>query len=365
MPAAADETIHTAPPPRARLFRSAIAAGAVVLVGLAAGYGGWTLRPEAPRIVTRFALTLGDVLGGPGFHMVALSPDGRRLVYAASTGLYLRAFDKLDAAPIAGLQGATPARSPFFSPDGQWVGFWQDGQLKKVSVSGGAPVTICTIQSAPLGVTWAADNTILIGQGPGGIWRVSGDGGTPEPIVMIDAGQRAHGPQLLPDGRSVLFTLARNARTVDEAEIVVQSLESGTRKTLITGGTDARYVASGHLVYALRVRCSGFPSIPGRLPASAVDRCRWSMACGRKPALPALRNLRCRPTAHWRTCRTSVSRWRREPSRGPIARVAKKRLRPRRVRTSIRASPRTARVSRWISWTPIGTSGSGTSRAGR
>ena len=86
---------------------------------------------------------------------------------------------------------------------------------------------------------------------PAGIWRVSGNGGTPEPVVKIDSGQRAYGPQLLPDGRSLLFTLAQTA-SWDEAQIVVQSLDSGTRQPLIPGGTDGRYLPTGHLVYALR-----------------------------------------------------------------------------------------------------------------
>ena len=110
---------------------------------------------------------------------------------------------------------------------------------------------LCEWTPPPYGATWTGDNTILIGKGTDGIWRVSGNGGTPEQIIKVDAGQRVHGPQLLPDGRTVLFTLAQTA-SWDEAQIVVQSLDDGTRQTIITGGSDARYLPTGHLVYALR-----------------------------------------------------------------------------------------------------------------
>jgi DNA-binding winged helix-turn-helix (wHTH) protein/Tol biopolymer transport system component len=232
----------------------AVVITAGIMVALAAGYGGWMLKPDPPRAIARFGIPLADGLTftlGPSAPL-ALSPDGTRLAYTANARLYLRAGDQLEATPIPGVEspGLASARGPFFSPDGQWIGFWEAGQLKKVSVTGGAPVTICAISHPPYGATWADDNTILIGHGPRGIWRVSGNGGTPERIVTVEKGQRVHGPQLLPDGRSVLFTLAHTT-SWDEAQIVVQSLDSGTRRTVI-GGTDARYLSTGHLVYAMR-----------------------------------------------------------------------------------------------------------------
>jgi Tol biopolymer transport system component len=248
-----DAQTDATPALRVPLWRKAIPAAAVIIVGLAAGYGGWTLKPSAPRPVARFAINLteGDTFTA-GRNWVALSPDGTRLAYAANNRLYLLEKDQLTATPIAGGQTAVLAspRNPFFSPDGQSIGFWEAGQLKKVSVSGGAPVILCAISPPPFGATWATDNTILFGDGNTGIWRVSGNGGTAERIITVDAGQRTHGPQLLPDGRTVLFTLAQSA-SWDEAQIVVQSLDGGTRKTVIGGGTDGRYLATGHLVYAL------------------------------------------------------------------------------------------------------------------
>ena len=117
-------------------------------------------------------------------------------------------LDQLEAVPIRGTEGTGERESPFFSPDGQWIGFWQSEQFKKVSITGGAPVVLCSARN-PWGASWTAENTILYGQGAEGIWRVSGDGGKPENVVKVDADQIASGPQLLPGGRAILFTLAR------------------------------------------------------------------------------------------------------------------------------------------------------------
>jgi serine/threonine-protein kinase len=238
---------------RPRVAWSTIAAGVLVIAvaAAAAGYAAWRLKPDPPRAIARFAITLpaDQQFSFAGRHMIAISPSGTYIAYSANNELYLRRLDQLDAVPIRGTSGG--GRSPFFSADGQWLGFWHDGSLKKVSVSGGAPVVICAADN-PWGASWGPDNMILVGQGPNGIVRVSGDGGKTETLIRMKSPESAHGPQLLPDGRNVLFTLASNpVGTWNDATIVVQSLDTGARKTLIRGGTDARYVDSGHIVYAL------------------------------------------------------------------------------------------------------------------
>jgi eukaryotic-like serine/threonine-protein kinase len=251
---------------RVPMWRRVLPAAAVIILGLAAGYAGWALKRPAPRPVTRYAITLneGDAFT-PGRTWMALSPDGTRMAYTANDRMYLLARDRLNATPIAGGGTAmlSSARNPFFSPDGLWVGFWEAGQLKKVSVSGGAPFALCPVSPPPYGASWAEDDTILFADGSTGIWRVSANGGTAERIITVDAGQRTHGPQLLPDGRTVLFTLAGSGDW-DEAQIMVQRLDRGTRKTLITG-TDARYLASGHLLYALGETMLAVPFDPTSL----------------------------------------------------------------------------------------------------
>ena len=143
--------------------------------------------------------------------------------------------------------------SPVFSPDSRSVAFWSsaDQTLKRVAVSGGAAVTICRADQ-PFGMSWGTDG-IVFGQANKGIMRVSANGGTPEVLVGVKDGEQAYGPQILPGGETVLFTLATGtaAERWDKAQIVTHSLRSGERKTLVDGGSDGRYVPTGHLVYAL------------------------------------------------------------------------------------------------------------------
>jgi len=234
--------------------RAALLSGlAAVLLAASTGAAIWFLKPTPLQPVSRFVITLpGDEqFSGFARHVVAVSPRGTHLVYVANNRLNLRALDQLNATPIEGTagQGGGAGRAPFFSPDGQWIGFWQSGELRKVAITGGAPVKLCAAV-APVSATWATDDTIVYDQGPLGIWRVSAQGGTPERVIVVDEKKEiAHGPQLLPGGRSVLFTLATSGGW-NEAQIVVQSLDSSERKVVVRGGRDARYVETGHLVYA-------------------------------------------------------------------------------------------------------------------
>ena len=235
-------------------WRKAVIAAAVIAVAVAATYAGLLLEPSPSAPITRSVITLsqGDVFTDGPSTALALSPDGTHLVYTARDRLYVRPLERLDAEPIPGIErpGLASPRSPFFSPDGRWIGFWEERLLKKVSVGGGAPVVLCELGPPPYGATWAADNTILVGYGLRGVLRVSADGGTCEPAISVGDGQRVHRPQLLPDGKTVLFTLAQSANW-DDAQVVAQSLVTGTRQ-IIVSGTDGRYLTTGHLVYALR-----------------------------------------------------------------------------------------------------------------
>jgi hypothetical protein len=176
---------------RSALHRVVLPLAAAVVTGALVGavaIRAW-IHPalSAPVPVTRLAIPIGSQsqFTSTGRHLIALSPDGTRLVYSANSQLYLRALDQLEAVPIRGTAGATgitSGRNPFFSPDGKWVGFWQDRKLKKVLADGGTPVDICEAEN-PWGATWATDNTIVYGAGPQGIYRVSANGGKPALIV--------------------------------------------------------------------------------------------------------------------------------------------------------------------------------------
>jgi serine/threonine protein kinase len=242
------------------LWRNRLAAGLVVaLIAAATGYAGWRLRPQpalSARPVARSFVNLlpNEQFSSPLDRVVALSPDGAHLAYTANRKLYLRKLDRLEPVAIGETEQQDVALGPdsigpqrvFFSPDGQWVGFWQRGQLRKMPVTGGASIPLGA-SSVPWGPSWGSDGTIVYGLGSGGIWRVPASGGAHENIIKVDEGQLAYGPQTLPGGQ-ILFTLAQGVEW-DDAQIVVQSLDTGARHVLVRG-RDARYVQTGHLVYA-------------------------------------------------------------------------------------------------------------------
>jgi eukaryotic-like serine/threonine-protein kinase len=165
--------------------------------------------------------------------------------------LYLRNLDEADARPILGTD-ENPS-SPFFSPDGEWIGYWStDGALKKIRVAGGTPVEL-TKAGNPLGVSRGRDDRIVYALNDG-IWRVSANGGAAEHLVKTAAGERVHAPEMLPRGNALLFTATTEVGPEgwDQGRIVVFRLDSGERTIIHTGGADPRYVSTGHIVYALK-----------------------------------------------------------------------------------------------------------------
>ena len=228
---------------------------ALAVLGIAAiaSLGVWTLtRPEPPppSLVARFPIPLAadQVFNHIGRPLVAISPDGTQVVYVANNSLWLRPVDQLQATQVPGTE--EEARGPFFSADGQSLGFWADGQLKKVSVSGGAPVTLADVPTNPYGASWGADDMILYGQ-PDGIMQVPGASGTPELLIPADRDEDIYGPQMLPGGEWVLFTVRADGVSWEEAQIVTQSVTTAERTVLIERGRDGRYLPTGHLVYLL------------------------------------------------------------------------------------------------------------------
>src|SRR5262245_27286816 len=233
----------------------AIAVTALLAVGLTLAIVR-RLQPVQSADVMRFSFVLpkDQAFTNQGRHLIAISPDSANIVYVADQKLYLRSLADMEARPIPGMaMEKGPALSPFFSPDGRWVGFFSGGQIKKVAITGGAAVTLCDAM-APFGATWASDDQIYFGQREGGIMRVSAQkGGKPERVVSVNPNETAQGPQLLPGGDLLLFTVARGVGVLqwDTAQIVAQSLKTGERHLILQGGSDARYAPTGHLVYAL------------------------------------------------------------------------------------------------------------------
>jgi serine/threonine-protein kinase len=182
---------------------------------------------------------------------VALSPDGTHLVYAAIQGgaqqLYLRAMDSLETRPIPGTEGAI---NPFFSPDGQWLGFFAVNKLKKVSVSGGAAMTLGDAL-APRGASWGSQGMIAFAPTTfSALQQVPNAGGAPQPLTRVEKGENTHRwPEFLPGGKALVFAAAQTNSNWTNAQVAVQSVGTGERRNLIQG-TYPRYAPSGHLIYA-------------------------------------------------------------------------------------------------------------------
>jgi serine/threonine protein kinase/Tol biopolymer transport system component len=267
--------------PRRRSIALWVAAG-LVLTAIASGLIGWSLSPAEIRSVSRFAHVLpNDRSFTQNVRpLIAVSPDGSSIVYVASNQLYRRAVGDLEAMPIRGTEG-TPS-GPFFSPDGQTLGYWDFAaeQLRAVAIAGGTPSVLARASSF-YSATWGPDDAIYYGQ-ENGIWRVAARGGEPQRLVAVEPGERVHGPQLLPDGKTILFSLVRIGSMVgsstawDTAQVIAQSLDTGER-TVLVRGSDARYVPTGHLTYAMGTALFAIPfdvarrEITGR-PVPIVER---------------------------------------------------------------------------------------------
>jgi serine/threonine-protein kinase len=240
---------------------------AATILAAAVALWGW-LRPEAPRPVARTQIALLEGLrvgSSSGSYPLAITRDGRRVAFVGEddggSTLFTRALD--ERAPTA-LGGTGGGRQPFFSPDGEWVGYFAEGRLNRVSIVGGAPIAITSLPSrSTYGASWGADGTIVFSAGPS-LYRVSAAGGDAEAFALALEGDGRRGadstanagsprwPHHLPDGRHVLVS-------VPEGTAVVE-LGSGNARLLFQG-TQARLVPPRYLVFNAgeeRLRAVGF-----------------------------------------------------------------------------------------------------------
>ena len=225
---------------------------------LAVGLGGLIGRrspgaddPAGRAFRATIPVTAG-IVGTDGQPAVALSPDGRRLVYVAAvnstTSLYLRLLDRLDSTPLPGTEGAA---APFFSADGRSVGFFAERKLKRVSFDGTPPIVICDAPRGRGGAWGSSDTIVFAATTDGPLFRVSAMGGRPEPITSPNPRERSHRwPELLPGGRTVLYTSGNPTdTTLSDNQIVAQPVDkSAPRRLLLENASYARYSA-GHLIY--------------------------------------------------------------------------------------------------------------------
>jgi serine/threonine-protein kinase len=216
------------------------------------------------------ALAKGSIPG-----VLAISPDGTRLVFAVrgAEGVARLATRLLDQSRVTPLAGTENGQGPFFSPNGGWIGFFADGKLKKISLQGGAPVTLCDAPS-PRGASWGDDDNIIaaLHAGAAGLSRVQSGGGVPTPATEINPEKESVHvwPQVLPGGHTVLY----NAYKLGDREamrIDVFSFKTGERKT-VQRGIFARYLPSGHLVYIHQNILYAAPFDLGRMALTAAPQ---------------------------------------------------------------------------------------------
>jgi serine/threonine-protein kinase len=232
--------------------RSLIAAvaTATVIAGTIAGWAGWKLKTEAPAKVVRFDFS-NDTPIGSSRQMIAAAPDGSAIAFEATPRLLLRRIDDIGVHVLT--TEANNITNPTFSPDGRWVAFSVgEGAIKKVSVYGGTSITVCPIDrvAAPYGISWDSSG-ILFEQIRKGIFRVSPNGGTPELVAASGANELLHAPQMLPEGRTLLMSVAAGTNVAAANwHIVAQSLSDGAREDVnrsrLGGTISAAWIPAVH-----------------------------------------------------------------------------------------------------------------------
>jgi len=231
-----------------------IAAAFALALGVAL-WAPWRRTKPVDRPLVRLDVDLGADVSFPlpGLSSsVAISPDGTRLVYASGNPpkLFTRRLDQMKASELPGTEGAT---IPFFSPDGQWVGFVTRGKLNKISVEGGAVVPLADVSNFA-GASWSEDGSIIVIDFTKGLLRIPAAGGSPESLAGLANGESTLAfPQILPGGKAILFAASTTAIDADKGIIEVLTLVDRRRKILARGGGTPKYLATsgglGYLVY--------------------------------------------------------------------------------------------------------------------
>ena len=182
---------------------------------------------------------------------IAFSPDGTQLVFVGrregAQQLYVRSLDRYEAQPLPGTEGAT---NLFIDPEGEWIGFWANGWLKKIPFQGGSAVNLSTMASVPMGAVWMPEGKIVYANSSGGLFEILATGGSVRQLTTLADDEASHRLPTRLTNKDVMFTVKRFQNGGwDATRIEMLSLDSGERKVLVEEGADARYVVSGHLVY--------------------------------------------------------------------------------------------------------------------
>ena len=265
---AAAGTTVVARPQRRRLAFGALA-GALVATAIM-----WVVGPETsstpPPARLHLSLPDGQEIGPSWNPPFVFSPDGSHLVFISkqsgeSRQLHIRPINGFEARTLPGARGAD---MPFFSPDGRWIGFFSRGKLWKLSLAGGAPVTICDVSQLVAGASWGPGDSIVFAVVGSGLMKVQATGGSPEPLTRLREGEEHWWPQVLPDGKAIVFT----ADTESGFRPAIASLETGEHHVLEELGTGrvARYIPTGHIVYGEGGQLLAVPFDPVRLEVTGT-----------------------------------------------------------------------------------------------
>lgn len=238
-----------------RFWRIGIAVCA--LAALILGWQLWRASQPEPGPLIRMSVDLGPEAIAMQNWTAGISPDGSQLIYVIRnrSGMPVLVTRRMDETEYRVLEGAEALSETFFSPDGKWIGFFSRGSVKKVSVLGGAAITLCRAGVAPRGASWGADGYIIANLDSSKLWRIPENGGDPVPLPQMPehfGEQTWRWPQILPGGEYVVFTGSRGPGVgggYEEANIEALHLKTGERKVLHRGGYYGRYLPSGHLTF--------------------------------------------------------------------------------------------------------------------
>jgi serine/threonine-protein kinase len=244
----------------------------------ATSVGWWRSTRPVDRALILLSVNLGEDAVIDWRTIPILSPDGTRIVFSIRGSnspvrqLATRTLDQPKATIMAGTENVSDA---FFSPDGQWIGFFADGKLKKMAVQGGAPIVLCDAPDSR-GGSWGDDGNIIFSpQLDSILMTVSSAGGTPKPASKVEKQNFIQRwPQVLPGGKAAILTASDNPFSWDDAEIAVLSFETKEIKVVQHGGYFGRYIPSryggGHIVYVHESTLFAIPFDPGRLETSGT-----------------------------------------------------------------------------------------------
>jgi serine/threonine-protein kinase len=248
-------------------------AGALLLAAVIGGLTLWNRQPAPVASTRRLVVSLpaGQQFAATG-QVMALSPDGKLLAYVAGENdsppqIYLRALDSFEVRPIPGTEGAG---GPFFSPDSQWIAFFAEGKLKKLSVAGGTPITLADANLTQPAGTWGPGDTIVFRQRTSDLASIPAAGGTPQSLVTPDTSKGENSvccPAFLPGAGALLFVTATGT---NPGQIAVRRLPDGERTDLIEGGLWPVYLPTGHLLYVQGGTLMAVPFDPAQLRLAAA-----------------------------------------------------------------------------------------------